>query len=112
RQTRDFVFVADVADANLRALRSRVTGAMNIGTGIASSVRTVVGELAAAAAYTGPIDFVEGRPGRVSDTALDTRRAKKWREWRAPTQLRDVLRKTFTSFREQARRAMAPATAA
>ncbi|MFY9614939.1 MAG: NAD-dependent epimerase/dehydratase family protein [Candidatus Dormiibacterota bacterium] len=112
RQTRDFVFVADVADANLRALRSRITGAMNIGTGIASSVRIVVDELVAAAAYSGPIDLVEGRPGEVRDTALDTRRAQKLLEWRAPTPLRDGLRQTFRSFRERARPGTAPASAA
>ena len=111
-QTRDFVFVADVADANLRALNSNVTGAMNIGTGIPTSVRSVVSELVSAAAYSGPIDFVEGRPGEVRDTALDTRRAQKLLEWRAPTLLRDGLRQTFTSFRERSRQATAPATVA
>ena len=111
-QTRDFVFVADVADANLRALRSTAVGAMNIGTGVASSVRSVVEELVAAAGHVGPIDFVEGRPGEVRDTALDTRRAEKLLEWRAPTRLREGLRQTFTSFRERARRVTAPATAA
>jgi UDP-glucose 4-epimerase len=111
-QTRDFVFVADVADANLRALRSTAVGAMNIGTGVASSVRSVVDELVAAAGHVGPIDFVEGRPGEVRDTALDTRRAEKLLEWRAPTRLREGLRQTFTSFRERAGRVTAPASAA
>jgi UDP-glucose 4-epimerase len=111
-QTRDFVFVANVADANLRALRSRAVGAMNIGTGVASSVRSVVDELVAAAGHVGPIDFVQGRPGEVRDTALDTRRAEKLLEWRAPTRLREGLRQTFTSFQERARRGPAPATAA
>ncbi|HXO58737.1 MAG TPA: NAD-dependent epimerase/dehydratase family protein, partial [Candidatus Acidoferrum sp.] len=91
RQTRDFVYVADVADANLRALRSPAVGAINVGTGIASSVRTVVDELVAAAAYQGPIAMVDGRPGEVRDTALDTRRAEKLLEWRAPTRLREGL---------------------
>ena len=111
-QTRDFVFVADVADANLRALRSTAVGAMNIGTGVASSVRSVVDELVAAAGHGGAIDFVEGRPGEVRDTALDTRRAEKLLEWRAPTRLREGLRQTFTSFQERARRGTVPATAA
>ena len=97
RQTRDFVYVADVADANLRALRSPAVGAINVGTGIASSVRTVVDELVAAAAYRGPIAMVDGRPGEVRDTALDTRRAEKLLEWRAPTRLRDGLRQTRTA---------------
>jgi len=110
-QTRDFVFVADVADANLRALRSRATGAINIGTGVASSVRSVVDELVDVAAYRGPTDFVDGPPGEVRDTALDTRRAAKLLEWRAPTQLRDGLRQTFTSFRERVRPATTAASA-
>src|SRR5256885_16727061 len=60
RQTRDFVFVADVADANLRALRSRVTGPMNIGTGVGSRGPTVVDALVGAAAHPGPGDPVRG----------------------------------------------------
>jgi UDP-glucose 4-epimerase len=112
RQTRDFVFVADVADANVRALRSPAVGAINVGTGIASSVRAVVDELVAAAAYQGPIAMVDGRAGEVRDTALDTRRAEKLLEWRAPTLLRDGLRQTFTSFQERARRGTVPATGA
>ena len=109
-QTRDFVFVADVAEANLRALTSSVTGAINIGTGIATSVRTVVSELAAAADYSGPIDIVEGRPGEVRDTALDTRRARKLLGWVPSTSLRDGLRQTFTSFQKRGRPATAHAT--
>jgi UDP-glucose 4-epimerase len=112
KQTRDFVFVGDVADANLRALRSPVTGAINIGTGVASSVATVVDELIAASGYGGPIDSVPGPPGEVRDTALDTRRAAKHLAWQSRTQLRDGLRQTFTSFRERSRQATAPATVA
>ena len=111
RQTRDFVFVEDVADANIRALRSRATGAINIGTGVATSIRTVVDELVAAAAYSGPIEYVEGQPGEVRDTALETSRAAKLLEWRAPTPLRHGLRQTLTSFRERARPGTGPAIA-
>jgi len=110
-QTRDFVFVKDVADANLRALRRRVTGAINIGTGIATSVRAVIDELVAAAAYRGAITFVDGRPGEVRDTALEIGRASKLLGWKPSTSLRDGLRQTFTSFREQARPAPALANA-
>jgi len=110
-QTRDFVFVRDVADANLRALRSPLTGAINIGTGIATSVRAVVEELVAAAAYAGPFTFVDGRPGEVRDTALEIGRASRLLGWKPSTSLRDGLRQTFTSFRERARPAPAPANA-
>jgi UDP-glucose 4-epimerase len=110
RQTRDFVFVGDVADANLRALRSEVTGPMNIGTGVATSIRSIVDELVRAAAYPGPIDFVQGMPGEVRDTALDTHRAAKLLGWMPSTSLPDGLGQTFTSFREQVRRPTMRAT--
>ena len=112
RQTRDFVFVADVADANLRALRSGVTGPINIGTGVPSSIRRVVDELVTAAGYQGPIDFVEGMPGEVRDTALDTRRAATMLGWASSTSLRDGLRQTLTSFRERVPQPTVHATSA
>jgi len=110
QQTRDFVFVGDVADANVNALKSRAIGAINIGTGVATSVRTIVDELTMLAAYQGPPSFVESRPGEVRDTALEIARAAKLLNWTARTPVRDGLAQTFRSFQERAGRAAAPAT--
>ncbi len=41
-QIRDFLYVGDVADALVTALGSNVTGAINIGSGIPISIRTLV----------------------------------------------------------------------
>ena len=112
QQTRDFVFVGDVADANWRAVQSTARGALNIGTGVQTSVRTIVDALIELAAFKGSISFVEGRPGEVRDTALDNRRAAKALTWSPHTRLHDGLDQTITSFRERARPATAPATAA
>ncbi|MFZ0887821.1 MAG: NAD-dependent epimerase/dehydratase family protein, partial [Candidatus Binataceae bacterium] len=46
-QTRDYVYVGDVVAANLAALNSTVTGALNIGTGVETSVSRLWEELAA-----------------------------------------------------------------
>ena len=102
QQTRDFVFVEDVAEANLRAILMDAGGAINIGTGIASSVRTVVEELINQAGYAGTSSLVDGRPGEVRDTALDVVRAAKRLGWVARTPLRDGLSQTFESFRRRA----------
>jgi len=40
-QTRDFVFVADVARANVQALKTKATGAYNVGTGTATSIENL-----------------------------------------------------------------------
>ncbi len=100
-QTRDFVYVQDVADANMRALAGGLQGACNIGTGEATSVRTVIDRLAEVAGYRGPVDFVEGRPGEVRATSLDAARAGRWLQWRPTIPLDEGLRRTFLSFQER-----------
>ena len=100
-QTRDFVFVEDVAMANIRALAGTVQGSLNIGTGQATSVKTVVDRLVEVAGYRGPVNFVEGRPGEVRATALDARRASQQLHWSPMVGLEEGLRRTFVSFQER-----------
>ena len=50
-QIRDFVYVGDVARANLAALE-RGAGIYNIGTGVPTDINTIFGELAEATRYT------------------------------------------------------------
>ena len=104
-QTRDFIYVGDVVEANLRALLTDVTGPLNIGTGIATSVRSVVEELTATARFAGVLSFVAGRSGEVRDTALAIDRARQLLDWSPRMPLREGLRQTFKSFQERAGRA-------
>src|SRR5437762_4288447 len=41
RQTRDFVYVGDVAEANARALNSDAVGSFNVGTGVETDINTI-----------------------------------------------------------------------
>lgn len=100
-QTRDFVFVQDVAAANIRALAGTAQGSLNIGTGQATSVKTVVDRLVNVAGYRGQVDFVEGKPGEVRATALDARRAAQQLHWSPEVGLEEGLRRTFVSFQER-----------
>ena len=50
-QTRDFTYVGDVVAANLLGLASRVTGALNIGTGRETAIADLVGRLCELAGY-------------------------------------------------------------
>jgi UDP-glucose 4-epimerase len=109
-QTRDFIFVEDVVDANVRALDSDITGALNIGTGVETSVRRVIDELVAEAGFQGQVDFVEARVGEVRRIALDVGQSRAELKWRPRTRLRDGLRQTFRSFQQRAGRATAPAS--
>lgn len=82
-QQRDYVYVDDVVEANLRALEWRDGGVFNIGTGTARTVRQVFDAVAAAAGYRGGPAFAEARPAEVRDSCLDVRRAQRLLGWSA-----------------------------
>jgi len=101
-QTRDFVYVEDVADATVAALQSRRTGAVNIGTGRETSVRDIVDGLVELTGSTAGIETKSGRPGEVRRAALDASRAQRWLGWRAQTSLMDGLARTAEFFASRA----------
>jgi UDP-glucose 4-epimerase len=88
RQTRDYVFVDDVVEAWLAAAESDVTGALNVSTGIETSVRDL------AEALDLPYDLAPGRPGEIERSCLDPSAAATHLDWRAVVPLVDGLRRT------------------
>jgi UDP-glucose 4-epimerase len=101
-QTRDFVYVEDVADATVAAVQSRRAGAVNIGTGRETSVRDIVEGLVELTGSTAGIEIQAGRPGEVRRAALDASRAQRWLGWRAQTSLMDGLSRTAEFFASRA----------
>jgi UDP-glucose 4-epimerase len=89
RQTRDYVFVDDVVEAWLAAAMSDVTGALNISTGIETSVCDVVKALDLS------YDFAPGRPGEIQRSCLDPSAAAAHLGWRAAVPLTGGLRRTL-----------------
>ena len=75
-QTRDYVFVEDVVDANLRAAESDATGPINIGLGQEKSVLDIVEVLKAQADGDFEPEIAPERPGEVQRIALDASRAR------------------------------------
>jgi UDP-glucose 4-epimerase len=101
-QTRDYVFVEDVADAAARALgRSQVTGVVNVGTGIESSVNELYRRLARAAGLDRPAGHAPARPGEQRRSVLDASRAKALLGWTPTTTLDDGLARTFAWFKTE-----------
>jgi UDP-glucose 4-epimerase len=80
RQTRDYVYVGDVVDANLAAAAHPEAGdAHNIGTGTESSVLEVLGALRTAAGVDESEfepEFAPPRPGELQRSSLDVTRAR------------------------------------
>ena len=97
-QTRDYVYVGDVVDANLRALA--YTGrelAFNIGTGVETNVLDL---LAAAQRAAGTALEPEHRPPRIGElarSALDASLADRELGWRPATALDQGLPETLAA---------------
>ena len=99
-QTRDYVYVGDVADAALLALeRSEVTGPVNIGTGVETSVVTLFERLRAAAGGRGKAHHGPARPGEQRRSLLDASRAQRLLGWAPRVTLDEGLRRTVASVR-------------
>ena len=103
-QTRDFVYVEDVADAVVRALQSSdVTGVLNIGTGVETTVNTIYARLAQAAGVTRPAEHGPAKPGEQRRSALAVARAGRVLGWIAATPLDQGLQRTLQHFRSSTR---------
>jgi UDP-glucose 4-epimerase len=99
-QTRDYVFVGDVVDANLAALSFKGSAAFNIGTGIETSVNRLFSELAAIVESGNPI-HAPARPGEQRRSVISAARAAKELNWRPQVGLRDGLTRTFDFFKQR-----------
>jgi UDP-glucose 4-epimerase len=93
RQTRDFVFVADVVRAFIAAGRSRVEGALNVSTGRETSLL----ELAALLGLE--VVHAESRAGEIARSVLDPSGTHAALGWRAEVELADGLRRTLDAVR-------------
>jgi UDP-glucose 4-epimerase len=64
-QTRDFVYIGDVARANVAALQSGLTGACNVGTGVQSSLLDLVEVLSRITGKTSSVGHEAARDGDI-----------------------------------------------
>ena len=77
-QTRDFTFIADAVEANMRAAEHAPAGAvLNIGGGSRVSVRDVLELLKGIKGGEIDVSYGDAQAGDMRDTVADTERAKK-----------------------------------
>jgi UDP-glucose 4-epimerase len=111
-QTRDFVYVDDVAAAFVRAaeapagrLEAAGTGApegvpaavVNIGTGAQSSVLDLLAALRAASGRDLPVEHRPARPGDIRTSQADVARAARLLDWRPEVSLTEGLARTYAA---------------
>ncbi|MEA2150316.1 MAG: UDP-glucose 4-epimerase [Solirubrobacteraceae bacterium] len=98
RQTRDYIYVADLVGALLRAGDSDAGGVVNIGTEEETSVLQIVQRLAEVHGPDTPEpEFAPARLGEIERSCLDAGRAREMLGWRAQTPIAEGLRLTYES---------------
>jgi UDP-glucose 4-epimerase len=106
-QTRDFVFVADVAEAVLRAAQAARSGVYNVGTGrsveILHLADAIVGLTGSRAAHR----FAPPRPGDVRASTANVTRIAEALGWSPACSLDEGLRRTVDWYRDAPRRTAA-----
>ncbi len=97
-QTRDFVYVEDVARANLAALERGVTGPVNVATGRETSVNEVFGVLRDLTRSRADEVHGPAKPGEQRRSVLDPSLAQKVMGWGPRVGLKEGLMRTVEYF--------------
>jgi UDP-glucose 4-epimerase len=115
-QTRDYVYVGDVAEATFRAATSALPApgqlndrAFNVGTGVETSVLRLASVLQDVAGRTVPTEFAPHRPGEQQRSALDVRKIMQVLGWTPHTSLEEGLMHTYRWFAARSSRPSTPA---
>jgi UDP-glucose 4-epimerase len=99
KQTRDYIFVGDVAAAFMAASERDGAGAYNVGTGNETDVLELGAMIAAAAGAKFEPEMLPARLGEVQRISIDPARAAAELGWRAEHELGSALELTVDSFR-------------
>lgn len=110
QQTRDYVYVADVARANVLAADAKLPApdgtvdarAFNIGTGVETSVTALANAMIVAAGAEVSVDHAAARSGELLANALTAAKAERILGWTPQVSLAEGLRHTYDWIRGDA----------
>ena len=100
-QSRDMLYVGDVATANLAALERGTGGTYHISSGLAVTVNDLYRKLSLLIGYSHFPHYGPARKGDVYRIALDNSRAHRDLGWEPQVELEEGLSLTVDYFREQ-----------
>ena len=99
-QTRDYIYVSDVVDANLKAAESDARGPFNIGRGEETTVLELVEALRPHGDAPFEPEHAPKRPGEIQRSCLDPTRAREELGWEAKVGLEEGFELTLASLRD------------
>ena len=100
-QTRDYVFVDDVVEANALALRANVSGPFNIGTGVEKTVNELFSLLLKITGKSAPEIHGPAKSGEQRRSVLDNSKAKDRLGWEPRVSFEEGLRRTVQYFAQK-----------
>ena len=101
KQTRDFVYVGDVALANVLALHDKEKGVYNIGTGVETDIISLFSKMNKFFCDRFLADFKEKKKGEQVRSCLSFLKIKNNLGWKPLIELNSGLKKTYEWFLER-----------
>jgi UDP-glucose 4-epimerase len=101
RQTRDFVFVEDVVEANLAVMGQETQGTYNVGTGVETSINDLFRILVQHTGSTSKEVHGPAKKGEQARSVIDNTRLRHELSWEPKGELSEGLKKTVEYFRER-----------
>lgn len=101
RQTRDFVYVDDVVEANLAMMGQETQGTYNVGTGLETSVNDLFRILVEHTGTTCKEVHGPAKKGEQARSCIDNSKLRLELAWEPRTGLSEGLKKTVEYFRER-----------
>ncbi|MBI1947212.1 MAG: GDP-mannose 4,6-dehydratase [Deltaproteobacteria bacterium] len=98
KQTRDYVYVDDVVEANARALQQRPLGGFNIGTAVETDVLALSARLIEVSGRKTPVTHAEARAGEQHRSVIDPAAFARATGWQPTVAVADGLARTFRFF--------------
>jgi len=93
-QVRDYVYVGDVVEADMRAIEAGDGEIMNVGTAVPTSVNRIYELLQELIGFDQSAVYADPRPGEVLCIYLDNSRARRELDWSPQVDLGEGLRRT------------------
>lgn len=101
KQTRDYVYIGDIVEANTSALTSSYTGSLNVGTGKETTVNEIFSLVNKLTGKNMPEKHAPQKIGEQRRSVLDNSKIKKELNWSPQMDLENGLKATVEYFRNK-----------
>jgi len=98
---RDYIYVNDIAEANLKAMKDDNNQIYNVGTSKGTSVNELFAILSEITSYKKDAIYEPPRPGDLEKSILNCEKAKTNLNWNSTVDLKDGLKKTVEFFENE-----------